>query len=80
MNLILNKIYIKVNITQTYIDFPEGNMFWAKIRAIYPIFNLYSNLILSSIPILILNKYLEKVWIYIVTINGFLYKTIFKHL
>ena len=80
LNLMLNKINPKVNITQTFMDFPEGNMFWAKIRAIYPIFNLYSNLMLSGIPILILKNNLEKVWIYIVTFSGFLYKTIFKHL
>ena len=80
LNLILNRIYSKVNITQTYIDFPEGNMFWAKIRAIYPIFKIYSNLMISKIPILILKEYLDIMWIYIVKINGFLYKTIFKHL
>lgn len=64
------------------IDFPEGNMFWAKTEAIHQIFNLE------------IEKYfpkkkgqnegtiihgIERIWLYIVKLNGFYYKKIFKH-
>ena len=80
MNIILNKIYPFVNISKSFSDFPEGNMFWGKISAIYPIFKLFSNKILKEKTILMLKTYLEKIWVYLVNINGYLYKTIFKHL
>ena len=80
MNIILNKIYPFITISKSFSDFPEGNMFWAKITAIYPIFNLFSNNITNKKFILILKTYLEKIWVYLVNINGFAYKTIFKHL
>ena len=80
INLILNKIYPKINIAQKLIDFPEGNMFWAKINIIYPIFKLFSNIFFSQKNIIILKSHLEKIWIFIAKMNGFFYKTIFKHL
>ena len=80
VNFFLNKIYPRVNISQSFADFPEGNMFWAKTDAIYPIFNLFSKVILNKKFLLLLSIYLEKIWVYIVNINGFLYKKIFKHL
>ena len=80
LNFILNKINPRVYSSPSSLDFPDGNMFWAKICAIYPLFNLYSNLTLNKKLALIMKNNLEKVWIYIVKLNGFLYKTIFKHL
>ena len=80
VNFFLNMIYPRVNLSQIFADFPEGNMFWAKIVAIYPIFNLFSNVISNKKLLLILTIYLEKIWVYIVNINGFFYKKIFKHL
>ena len=80
LNLILNKINSHIYSYPSSLDFPEGNMFWAKICAIYPLFNLYANLALTKTLALIIKNNLEKIWIYIVKLNGFLYKTIFKHL
>ena len=80
LNFFIKMIYPQVNITHIITDFPEGNMFWAKISAIYQIFNLVSNIILNKKYLLIWKFYLEKIWLYVVNINGFLYKTIFKHL
>ena len=76
----LNKIFPNIRINQTVIDFPEGNMFWAKISSIYPIYNLYRKILLTKTTFLILQDCLEKLWVYLVKLNGFEYKTIFKHL
>ena len=80
LNFFLNKIYHKVNVSEKFSDFPEGNMLWAKIIAIYPIFKLLSNLFINKKVLLILKKHMEKIWIYLINQNGFLYKKIFKHL
>ena len=80
LNFFLNKIYHKVNVSEKFSDFPEGNMLWAKINAIYPIFKLLSNLFINKKVLLILKKHMEKIWIYLINQNGFLYKKIFKHL
>ena len=80
LNSILRKINSEVYLFQNFVDFPEGNMFWAKTDAIYPIFNLFSKVILNKKFLLLLSIYIEKIWVYIVNINGFLYKKIFKHL
>ena len=63
------------------INFPAGNMFWAKVKAIYQIF-LYdfleyfpteddqtNNTIMHGI---------ERIWLYLVKFNHFRYKIIFK--
>ncbi len=82
MNLLLNKIFPGYNIKKNLIlIFPAGNMFWAKVDAIYQIFdqnienqcpeevNMSQNTILHAI---------ERIWLYIVKLNGYYYKTIFK--
>ena len=76
----MKKINSKMYILQNYVDFPEGNMFWAKTAAIHQIFNLYSNIILTQKYILMLEDKLDKIWVFLVKINGFSYKKIFKHL
>ena len=62
-------------------DFPAGNMFWAKIRAIYQIFECElseyfpkegeqtNDTIMHAI---------ERIWLYLVKYNHFKYKNIFK--
>ena len=63
------------------LNYPAGNMFWAKTEAIYQIFindfskyfpeekNQTSDTIMHGI---------ERIWLYLVKYNGFNYKTIFK--
>ena len=80
LNYFIKKIYPHTQVRQNLFDFPEGNMFWAKINAIYPIFNLNSNIIFTYKSILIIKNNLEQIWIFLVKLNGFLYKKIFKHL
>ena len=81
MNFILNQIYPGFEIGDNII-FPSGNMFWAKISAIYQIFkirfkkkfpkelNQTNETIMHAI---------ERIWLYLVKLNGFYYKIIFKH-
>lgn len=80
INIILRKLTSKLYFTFQINDYPEGNMFWAKVKAIYPIFILYSNSAFTKKFKLMLEKYLEKVWIYLLKYTGFFYKKIFKHL
>ena len=80
LNFIIRKIFPDNKVKQNYVIFPEGNMFWAKVKAIYQVFNLYSNVIRTIKSIIILNDYIELIWVFLVNLNGFLYKTIFKHL
>ena len=80
MNYILAKIFSHIQSKQRIFDFPEGNMFWAKVEAIYPIFKLFPNVIFTNKFSLIIEHSLEYIWIFIIKLNGFLYKKIFKHL
>ena len=80
INYILKKFYPHIQVSQHLFDYPEGNMFWAKINAIYPIFNIDSNIRFTKKSILIFTNHLEKIWAFLVKLNGFLYKKIFKHL
>ena len=80
LNSILRKINSEVYLFQNFVDFPEGNMFWAKVSAIHQIFNLYSNIIFTQKYILMLENKLDKIWVFLAKINGFSYKKIFKHL
>ena len=62
------------------IIFPVGNMFWAKIKAIYQIFNIrlkYPNE-LNQTNATIMHA-IERLWLYLVKLNGYDYKIIFWH-
>jgi len=80
LNNILNKINPKIRISSNIMDFPEGNMFWAKVNAIYSIFNLRSKSIFTKKYCLMAKNNLELIWVNLVNLNGYLYKKIFKHL
>ena len=85
-----DKLYIKYLLKKinknakigNIIDFPAGNMFWAKVEAVYQIFNLN---ILDTFP---KENYqvdgtimhgIERFWLFLVKMNNFYYKKIFKH-
>ena len=80
MNYILSKIFSHTHIEQKLFDYPEGNMFWAKVEAIYPIFNLLHKVIITNKFSLMIDHILEYIWVFIIKLDGFLYKKIFKHL
>jgi rhamnosyltransferase len=61
--------------------FPAGDMFWARTEAIYQIFEIK---FINKFPKELgqLNKTfmhaIERLWLYIIKLNGYYYKTIFK--
>ena len=80
LNSIFTRINPKIRISPDFIDFPEGNMFWAKIKAINYIFFLNANFFFTRKFRLMLEDNLEKIWIFLLKLNGYTYKKIFKHL
>ena len=80
MKFLLKRIFPKYKIG-TKLDFPAGNMFWAKTNSIYQIFEIdiekmfdkendqTNDTIMHGI---------ERIWLYLVKLNGYYYKTIFK--
>ena len=79
MNDILKTIFHKYIIGEKLI-FPVGNMFWAKIKAIFQIFYLKLNYPdeLSQTNETIMHA-LERLWLYLVKLNGYEYKMVFNH-
>ena len=82
MNYILKKIFHnrRYKIGQ-FLDFPAGNMFWAKTLAIYQIFHLDIN---DKVPKekgqldITLMHGIERIWLFLVKLNGYYYQKIFK--
>ena len=76
MNYILESIFHRYKIGDKLI-FPVGNMFWAKTKAIYQIFNIKLKFPeeLSQINTTIMHA-IERIWLYLVKLNGYLYKQI----
>ena len=80
MKYILRKLFNNVKLGNK-LEFPAGNMFWARVTAVYQIFeiNFYNKFdkeddqtndtIMHGI---------ERIWLFLVKINGFYYKKIFK--
>jgi lipopolysaccharide biosynthesis protein len=83
MKYLLHKLFhnFKLKIGEKIV-FPLGNMFWAKTKAIFQIFNENFE---NEIPEEFGQKdgtimhAIERIWLYIVQSNGYYYKTIFKH-
>ena len=80
MNFLASKLFINCKIGKL-LNFPAGNMFWAKVEAIFQIFlfdfskyfpnenNQTNDTIMHGI---------ERIWLYLVKYNHFFYKSIFK--
>ena len=83
MNSLITTVRPYLQLSIKHLDFPIGNMFWAKVKSIYQIFHLSLN---EQIPYE--NKQIdgtimhgiERIWIYLVKFNGFYYKKIFKYI
>ena len=79
-NYILNKIFPGFKVEKSF-DFPAGNMFWARIDAIYQIFDVISEDLFpkeENQQTGTIMHGIERIWIYLVKLNGFSYKKIFK--
>ena len=81
MNYILQKLFPGFKIGNKLV-FPSGNMFWAKVNAIHQIFNIK---FLKKFPKELnqtnetIMHAIERIWLYLVKLNGYFYKIIFKH-
>ena len=81
MNYVLNKIFPGYEIGNNLI-FPLGNMFWAKVNSIHQIFKIR---FLKKFPKELnqtdgtIMHAIERIWLYLVKLNGFYYKIIFKY-
>ena len=81
MNYLLRKIF-KFFRTGNKIEFPVGNMFWAKINSIYQVFILDLKKKFPKERFQVdgtIMHGIERIWIYLVKLNGYYYKKIFKH-
>ena len=82
INYLLNLIFPGTKMGKK-LDFPAGNMFWAKVEAIYQIFEIniyYKFPEEKNIPTISIMHGIERIWLYLVKLNGYTYKKIFKHL
>ena len=81
MNFILNKIFPGFKVGDRLL-FPSGNMFWAKIKAVYQIFEIkLYNLFpkeLNQTNGTIMHA-IERIWLYLVKLNGYYYKIILNY-
>ncbi len=84
VNLLLNEIFPKYKILKNNFDFQEEvNMFWSKTNAIHQIFekNIVERIKKENINLNNFIQYcIKRIWIYIVKLNGYHYKKIFKHI
>ena len=81
MNFILNQIYPRFQIGNKLI-FPTGDMFWSKVNAIYQIFKIRFKKAfpkeLNQTNETIMHG-IERIWLYLVKLNGYYFKVLFKH-
>jgi hypothetical protein len=77
MNYLVNKMFKGYKIGDK-IDFPAGNMFWARNKAIYQIFqlNLKTHIFLGKNRYFLFLYAIERIWLYIIKFNGYYYKKI----
>lgn len=75
MNYLLKILFHRYKISDKYIEFPAGDMFWARTKAIYQIFkiDLRHNVPKEKGSKSILFA-IERIWLFIVKINGYYYK------
>ena len=77
---LLNNLFPKCTFGNKF-DFPLGNMFWARVNAIIQIFEYPFNKIFKKEEEQINDEEIfgiERIWLYLVKLNGFYYKIIFK--
>ena len=81
INLILKRLFGKFEVGNKLI-FPSGNMFWAKVNAIYQIFEFR---LINSFPKEMnqtnetIMHAIERIWLYLAKLNGYYYKMIFRY-
>ena len=80
MIYLLSKIFPGYKFSDKYFDFPAGDMFWARTKAIYQIFKIDLR---QDIPSEKGSKYIlyaiERFWLFIVKKNGYYYKKYYNY-
>ena len=80
MIYLLSKIFPGYKFSDKYFDFPAGDMFWARTKAIYQIFKIDLR---HDIPSEKGSKNIlyaiERIWLFIVKINGYYYKKYYNY-
>ena len=83
MKYLIDKLFNKHKMKiRGKIEFPMGNMFWAKANAIFQIFDEEFQ---KKLPQELGQKDgtimhgIERIWLYLIKLNGYYYKKIFKH-
>ena len=64
-------------------DFPAGNMFWARSKAVHQILSLNITNLCPKEPIKnegTIMHAIERIWIFIVKLNGYTYKETLKYI
>ena len=83
MNYILKKLSYEIIISKNLFDFPSGNMFWARVDAVYQIFEIsFKKRYLKEnthLNVKLMNA-VERIWLFIAKLNGYYYKKIYKHI
>jgi hypothetical protein len=80
MNYLLAYIFPGYKISDKYFDFPAGDMFWARTKAIYQIFkiDLSHDIPGEKEPKTILFA-IERIWLFLIKKNGYYYKKCFNY-
>jgi len=75
MNYLINKLFGEFKIGNK-LDFPAGDMFWARSKAVYQIFkiNLENDIFLEGEGPQTILFAIERIWLYIVKYNGYYYQ------
>ena len=80
MNYLFTKIFPGYKFSDNYFDFPAGDMFWARTKAIYQIFKIDLR---NDIPEEKGSKdilwAIERLWLFFVIKNGYYYKKYFNY-
>ena len=75
MNSLIGKLFPGHKIGNKYFDFPAGNMFWARSKAVHQIFKInLKNDVPSEKGAKTILWAIERIWLFIVKLNGFFYK------
>jgi hypothetical protein len=79
MNYLLNRLFPGYIIGNKYFDFPAGDMFWARSEAVKQIFRIdIKKVIPSEKGSKAILWAIERIWLFIVKLNGFFYKKYLK--
>ena len=80
MNYLLNRLFPGYIIGDKYFDFPAGDMFWARSEAVQQIFIIdLKNDIPNEKESQTILWAIERIWLFIVKLNGFFYKKYIKY-